>query len=105
MWRGSFVSEWHLAEGQFTCEKHKHADKQKLRWPYTVEWPRLRLLGEGEVLDRAVQRMGVVAADFRDHPEDNDSVRARRLMGKLGVGEQRARAVVRDWRNARKLDG
>jgi AAA domain len=98
MWRGSFDSEWHMADGEITCEKHKYANRLKLRWPYAVDFPYLRVLGEGEVLSQAGQRMNVIAADISMYPDDPDAVRARRLKGALGVGEDRARTLIRSWK-------
>jgi hypothetical protein len=98
MWRGSFDTEWHMADGQLSCEKHKYADRRAMQWPYQVEWPDLRLLGAGEVLNRVAARMSVIAEDFAMFPEDSDASRARRIAGRLGCGQDRARVLVRDWR-------
>ena len=100
MWRGSFDSEWHMGDGQVSCEKHKYADRRQFQWPYQVQWPDLRLLGDGELLSRENQRLTVIAGDFAMFPKDADAVRARRIAGTLGVGQDRARALIRIWRSS-----
>jgi hypothetical protein len=100
MWRGSFDSEWHLGDGQFSCEKHKYADRRRMNWSYQVEWPDLRVLGDGEILGREQQRLTVIAQDFAAYQKDNDSIRARRIGAALGVGQDHARRLIRAWRSS-----
>ena len=105
MWRGSFDTEWHMADGQFTCEKHKYADKRRMNWPYTVAWPQLRVLSQGEVLSRFSTRTAAIAADIKNYPGDSDASRARRLAPSLGCSHDHARKLVRDWKRAQSLSG
>lgn len=100
MWRGSFDTEWHMADGQFSCEKHKYADRRALSWQYQVEWPGLRLLGEHEQMDRTSARLNVIAEDFATYPKGTDAERARRVSARLGVGAERARTLIRAWKNS-----
>lgn len=95
MWRGSFDSEWHLGDGMVTCEKHKYTERRRLRWPYKVEFPYLRLMSETEVLSRVSSQRAAIVADMQAYPADNDSARARRLSGQLGLGSEYLRRVIR----------
>ena len=100
MWRGSFDSEWHMADGTLSCEKHKYADRRALSWQYQVEWPGLRLLSEHDQMDRTSARLTVIAEDFATYPKGTDAERARRVSARLGVGAERARALIRAWKTS-----
>lgn len=98
MWRGSFDGEFHMAGGDFTCEKHKYSDKRRFRWPYAVEYPNLRVLSTYGQLDRAAHRMTAIAQDFGAYPGDSDNARAIRLASQLGLSKDRMRVHIRDYR-------
>jgi hypothetical protein len=98
MWRGLFETEWHMAGGSLTCEKHKYADKRKLGGAYRIDFPHLAWLTALEDVDRQSRRAMAIAQDMADHPDDSDAARARRLAGSLGVTEGQVRRLLRERR-------
>jgi hypothetical protein len=95
MWRGAFDGEFHLAEGSFTCEKHKYADKRAIRWSYTIDYPLIRQAQPLELLSKSAQRMNRIAEDIRLNPAESDRERARRLASELELGADYARSLIR----------
>lgn len=94
-WRGWFDSEYHLADGEFTCEKHKYADPKKIAWAYRVEYPYLRRLDMFEGGGREAHRQSVIISDLEAYPDESDAARAKRLAGQLGLTVDYVRKLVK----------
>lgn len=93
-WRQLAATEWHLAGGTLSCEKSKLADKRRLTVPVQVAYPHLRQAEFGDVAAQVAERSRRIQADLREHPDDSQSARARRLHAGLGVSERTARRLV-----------
>jgi hypothetical protein len=100
MWRGAFDSEYHMAEGLFTCEKHKYADKAALSYSYRVEFPHLVTATAMDEVTRYARQMAIIADDLRTSPGESDSARARRLAGRLKVSSDYLRRLIREAKKA-----
>lgn len=57
IWRNWFDGEFHMSDGQFTCEKHKYIRKDPIDWAYDIEWPHIRFLSEEELVGKAAVLM------------------------------------------------
>lgn len=101
-WGQQSPVEWHLADGLLTCEKTKIANLRELTRHYRPEYPALRWLDGEEVLGDLADRVGTIAADFADHPDEPDAARARRLGPKFGLGDGQTRKLIREWKKAQK---
>jgi AAA domain len=97
MWRGSFDGEFHMAGGQFSCEKHKYTDKKRMGWPYVLQFPYLRTVGQAEAASRAFSQRRAIQEDIAQHPGDSQAGRARRLASQLGVSEDHVRRLLRGY--------
>jgi AAA domain/Bifunctional DNA primase/polymerase, N-terminal len=97
MWRGRFDGEFHLAEGQLSCEKHKYADKLAMQWPYEIRWPELHYLTDGEEIGRDNQYT-IIRAAIRDHPDETDYALARILADSLGVSVRTLQRRIKEIR-------
>jgi hypothetical protein len=95
-WRQLAAVEWHMADGSLTCEKSKIADARKLSRNYEAMYPHLKWLDTSETLGKEAQRMSLIKADIRDYPDDSDNQRAKRLQEVLGLGNRRARDLIKD---------
>lgn len=100
MWRQLAAVEWHMADESLTCEKSKLADKRRLAASYRSEYPLIRWPEATEVVADEATRRVLIVADFAEHPRSSDSDRWRRLRDRLGVGERRARQLIREVREA-----
>jgi hypothetical protein len=96
MWRGAFDSEYHMADGLFTAEKHKYADKAALSYSYRVEFPHLVTATAMDEVTRYAHQMAIIADDLRTSPGESDAARARRLAGRLKVSADYLRRLIRE---------
>jgi hypothetical protein len=100
MWRGAFDSEYHLADGLFSCEKHKYADKSGLGWSYVIEFPHLAQASAMDEVSRYARQMATIADDLRRNPGESDAKRARRLAPSLKVTPDYLRRLIREAKKA-----
>jgi AAA domain-containing protein len=102
MWRGAFDGEFHMADGSFSCEKHKYTDKTKIHFDYTVEFPWLRQLDVFRQVDRWAHQEAQIQRDLDLYPGESDSARARRLGPQLGLTFDHVRRLIRQAKASRK---
>jgi hypothetical protein len=95
MWRGAFDGEFHMGNGEFSCVKHKYTDKRKIHWSYVVEYPYLRVLDEGNLMDRHMKQIAQISQDIKNYPDDSISARARRLAPQMGLTVDHIRKLIR----------
>ena len=98
MWRGAFDGEFHMADGQLSCEKHKYTDRRQLRWSYSVNFPHLRMINDLEAAGRSMSQLAQIQEDMRLHPGESDTARAKRLAGHLGLSADYLRRHIRQAR-------
>ncbi len=92
-WRGWFDSEYHMADGAFSTEKHKYAPKRG--WSYTIEYPFLHAMDAMGAMGRAASQMSAIKADMAANPGDSDAARARRLAPSMGLSVDHVRRLLR----------
>ncbi|HZX07197.1 bifunctional DNA primase/polymerase [Kribbella sp.] len=95
MWRQLAAVDWHLGDGQLSCEKSKLADRRRLGATYRTEYPDLRWLTVSEASGDALARSQLIREDFERYPEDSDNRRAQRLMPILGLSDSTVRRLIR----------
>lgn len=101
-WRQLAAVEWHMGDRMLTCEKSKITNTSLHDHAYDLRYPEIDWLGTGfaGTATLSIMRDLAIEKDFTDYPDDGDSTRARRLCKPLGVSQEHARRLVREWRKA-----
>ena len=95
IWRNWFDGEFHMADGQITCEKHKYARKEAMEWEYDIgDWPDLSYLGMHAVLARE-SRNARIREEVTANPGESARSIAARLAPVLDITPERIRQVIR----------
>lgn len=93
-WRQLLTVEWHMADGALTCEKSKIADRRSVGANYRAEYPELRWLTAGEVVQDDAQRMATIAAHIEQYPGLPQRERARQLAPQFGLSESHTKRLI-----------